>query len=108
MTYCYGSVLNAAAGVTSMIFVQTRDSYGNAAIVDAGVYPQGTEEVVFELCLSVGTDISASCFGGEVERGVGITMQYGIGPDNSNINPDTQLPYYGLYQVISLFYLLIT
>ena len=77
--------------------------YGNAQRLDLEAFPSGTEQIVFELCITVGANAAASCLGGTKELGVAITIAYGVGP-NSDV-ADTlsqQEPYYGLYQVHSL------
>jgi hypothetical protein len=105
LTYAYGRLAGIAAGRTSEIYVQTRDRYGNHIRADNEAYPPGqvqggTEDVQFELCLSVGQDISKSCAGGEVYSSVGVTVSYSVGPDGNTINADTNEPFYGLYQII--------
>ena len=49
-TYSYGYFAGAAAGEYSTIYVQTRDSYGNFAVVDVTLYPNGVEVISFTLC----------------------------------------------------------
>ena len=75
-TYVYGSLLDIRAGIASTLFVQTRDRYGNNIRADLGTYPLGevnggSENIVFELCKSVGTDDDAPCGGGEQYTSVG-------------------------------------
>jgi hypothetical protein len=52
--------------------------YGNFIRADPQAYPQGTEEVVFELCREIGTNKNAEdnldCAGGIKETAVGIEM----------------------------------
>eukprot|EP00960_Hanusia_phi_P018846 554889-Hanusia_phi.AAC.20 len=100
LTYVYGDLLNVVAGSTSTLYVQTRDKYGNFLLVDPAVYPSGSEDIVFELCQSVGTDASLPCLGGNQDTNVGITITYAVGPTGSSTNPVTGLPYYGLYQIV--------
>ena len=82
-TYGYGDVLHSAAGVTSSIYIQTRDGYGNDALVDPTFYPTGTEDIVFELCYSVKEDPTKACAGGVQELGVSVTLSYGADPSGS-------------------------
>jgi hypothetical protein len=90
-TYGYGSVLKSAAGVSSSIYVQTRDGYGNYVLVDPAVYPSGIEAILFELCNSVKDDPTKACSGGVQELSVSVTLGYGRGvPGSSNTA-------YGLY-----------
>jgi hypothetical protein len=91
-TYGYGTVLHSAAGVTSSLFVQTRDSYGNNALVDPAQYPLGLEEISFELCKSIEDDPTRACSGGVQEQSVSVTHAYGSGPPGSS--DDTA---FGLY-----------
>jgi hypothetical protein len=90
-TYGYGTVLRSAAGVTSSLFVQTRDGYGNNALVNPEQYPLGLEEITFELCKSIKDDPTRTCSGGEQEQSISVTLAYGSGPSGSS---DTA---YGLY-----------
>jgi hypothetical protein len=92
-TYGYGAVKHSTAGVTSSIYVQTRDSYGNNVLVDPEVYPSGLEDISFELCSSVKDDPSRACFGGVEELSVSVTLSYGIGPPGSDETA------YGLYRL---------
>ena len=95
-TYGYGDVLHSAAGVTSSIYIQTRDGYGNDALVDPTFYPTGTEDIVFELCYSVKEDPTKACAGGVQELGVSVTLSYGAGPSGStNV-------FFGLYVTMIL------
>jgi hypothetical protein len=92
-TYGYGTVLQSKAGVTSSLFVQTRDGYGNNALVDPEQYPLGLEEISFELCKSIKDDPTKACSGGEQEQSISVTLAYGTGPPGYT---DTA---YGLYTV---------
>ncbi len=49
-TYAYGYIAAAAAGEYSTIYVQTRDFYGNFAVVDVSLFPNGMEDIIFVLC----------------------------------------------------------
>ena len=105
LTYAYGRLQGIAAGKTSEIYVQTRDRYGNFIRADNDVFPPGvvnggTEDVQFELCLSLGDDSTAACAGGKVYSGVGVTISYSVGPQGNSINEDTGEPFYGLYQIV--------
>ena len=105
LTYAYGRLQGIAAGKTSELYVQTRDRYGNHIRADLDAFPPGevnggTEDIQFELCLSLGEDDSAKCAGGEVYAGVGVTISYSIGPDGKSENAATGDPFYGLYQII--------
>ncbi len=90
-TYGYGSVLHSAAGVSSSIYVQTRDGYGNHILVDPAVYPSGIESILFELCNSVNDDPTKACSGGVQELSVSVTVAYGSGLPGSSDKA------YGLY-----------
>jgi hypothetical protein len=92
-TYGYGAVRHSTAGVTSSIYVQTRDSYGNNILVDPEIYPSGTEDIVFELCISVRNDPSRVCSGGVQELSLSVSLAYGVGP------PGTEGIAYGLYRL---------
>ena len=94
MTYIYGPLLSVATGVASSVYVQTRDRYGNCA-------ESAREDIVFELCITFGSaadNAVASCAGGELESGVGITQEYAEGPTGTRLNPRTGQPYHGLYK----------
>ncbi len=52
-TYAYGYIDAAAAGEYSTIYVQTRDLYGNFAVVDISLFPDGVEDIAFMLCKKV-------------------------------------------------------
>lgn len=93
LTYGYGAVLYSAAGVSSSIYVQTRDSYGNNALVDPAVFPNGVEDIVFELCHSVSVDSTKACGGGVQELGVSSTSSYGLSADGTGNTA------YGLYTI---------
>jgi hypothetical protein len=102
MTYVYGQLLTVNAGSPSLIYVQTRDGFGNNIIADPATFPSGTETIEFELCLSVPADKFKSpdtCGGGELELGVGIEIFYSVGPDGQQNNSRTGTPYYGLYMI---------
>ncbi len=49
-TYGYGYIKAAAAGEYSTVYVQTRDFYGNYAMVDVSIFPNGKEDINFVLC----------------------------------------------------------
>ena len=102
-TYAYGQLLTVDAGFPSLIYVQTRDSYGNNIITEPiDDFPLGTEEITFELCLSVPDEGFRSpelCGGGQEELAVGKDVSYNIGPDGLSINSRTGTPYYGLYLI---------
>ena len=49
-TYAYGYFAVAAAGEYSTIYVQSRDFYGNFAMVDVNIFPNGIEDINFILC----------------------------------------------------------
>ena len=100
LTYVYGDLLNVVAGATSTLYVQTRDKYGNFLRVDPTAYPSGSEDIVFELCQTVGNDATLPCLGGNQDTNVGITISYAVGPSGSSTNPAAGLPYYGLYQIV--------
>jgi hypothetical protein len=93
LTYAYGAILRSAAGVASKIYVQTRDGYGNNAIVDPVAFSNGIEEIIFELCNSVQTDGTRACGGGVQELGVSTILSYGSKADGSD---DVA---YGLYAI---------
>jgi hypothetical protein len=102
MTYVYGQLLTVNAGSPSLIYVQTRDGFGNNIIADPTEFPFGTENIEFELCLSVPKENFKSpdtCGGGEEELGVGIEVFYSVGPDGEQNNTKTGTPYYGLYMI---------
>jgi hypothetical protein len=74
-TYGYGYIFDAAAGEYSTIYVQTRDTYGNAAVCDTTLHPKGVEIIEFEIChLQAGNSSTTStlpCAGMETRpRGV--------------------------------------
>jgi hypothetical protein len=92
-TYGYGAVRQSTAGVTSSIYVQTRDSYGNNVLVDPEIYPSGSEEISFEICHSLGSDPTRACSGGVQELSVSVTLSYGVGP------PGSDEIAYGLYKL---------
>jgi hypothetical protein len=92
-TYGYGTVKQSTAGVTSSIYVQTRDSFGNNVLIEPETNPSGSEDISFELCNSVKNDPSLACFGGIQELSVSVTLSYGIGPPGSSGTA------YGLYRL---------
>ena len=102
-TYVYGQLLTVDAGFPSLIYVQTRDSFGNNIITEPiDDFPLGTEVIEFELCLSVPDDSYYSpdtCGGGEEELAVGKVVTYNVGPDGLSVNAKTGTPYYGLYLI---------
>jgi len=99
-TYAYGNMLNVQAGKVSSIFVQTRDKYFNNIRVDPDETPEGSEKITFELCTSIPVvlDTSKSCYGGQIELSVGITIEYGKGPQGALTNANNE-KYFGMYWV---------
>jgi len=105
LTYAYGNLKGVVADATSTLFVQTRDKYGNAIRADIELFPLGvmkggTEDIQFELCMSIGNQDSENCGGGVQYTDVGLTITYSIGPDGRQFDPDTMEPYWGLYQIV--------
>uniref|UniRef100_A0A7S0H9N7 Uncharacterized protein n=1 Tax=Hanusia phi TaxID=3032 RepID=A0A7S0H9N7_9CRYP len=99
-SYVFGDFSNIRTGVSSSLFVQTRDALGNPLRVDRALAPAGSENITFEFCTSVGLqDESVTCEGGSVDLNVGISVEYGISPDGYSSNRSTGMPNYGLYRI---------
>jgi hypothetical protein len=100
-TYGYGYLAAAAAGEYSTIYVQTRDSYGNFAVVDVTQFPNGIESIGFSLCsyTVASANQTSACRGSNIETDVSVSYSYGVGP-GGQVDPDTGAPYPGLYQII--------
>jgi hypothetical protein len=105
LTYAYGILQGISAGVSSQLYVQTRDQFGNKIRAEESVYALGevnggTEGIDFQVCRTVGSGAeSEKCAGGDEYTAVGVTIQYSVGPDGNTNDPDTSEPYWGLYQI---------
>jgi len=105
LTYAYGILKGISAGVSSQLYVQTRDQFGNKIRAEESLYPLGevnggTEGIDFQVCRNIGSGAeSEKCAGGNEYTAVGVTIQYSVGPDGNTNDPDTSEPYWGLYQI---------
>lgn len=101
-TFVFGSLLTVKQGDASNIYAQTRDRYGNYIRLDPGQFPEGIENLQFELCIVIGNqtdpELSLACAGGEEEEGVGRERFYAVGPGGTNIDPSTGEYYWGIYK----------
>jgi len=61
LTYAYGNFRTIMTGRTHMMYVQTKDRYGNYISTDPEELPTGSDEIQFEYCTTIG----ATCEGKE-------------------------------------------
>ena len=103
-TYVYGAFQSISAGASSVLYVQTRDKFGNHVMADEEEFPLGetnggNQRIDFILCRTISNDESSLCGGGELYTAVGVSLRYAVGPDGRTTNPETGDPYFGLYEV---------
>mmetsp|Transcript_30252 Transcript_30252/g.47390 ORF Transcript_30252/g.47390 Transcript_30252/m.47390 type:complete len:902 (+) Transcript_30252:266-2971(+) len=98
-TYFYGILGCVSTGKASNLFIQLSDRFGNPLRLDPAEVE--AEEVVFEPCLSRGTNPAsdAVCAGGMIDGSVSVQYDYGVGPGGFTVNPETKQPYHGLIRV---------
>jgi len=83
-TFVYGKLGEVNAGVSTSVFVQTRDAFGNPIFVDPAKDPSGREIIEFLLCIphaDLNKTTTLRCAGGVQEYDVGITQTYGKSPE---------------------------
>jgi len=82
------------------------DKYGNYISTDPKEFPDGSERIEFEYCMTLGSGCqegsleSCICNGGVKSTNVAIEVQYAKGPNGTTVNGKQDgKPYLGLYQI---------